>query len=251
LVEKYSNRALSPSLSNNANADEPGSDPSDLDPDPLNLWKFIKAAVSAMYNAQESDHNQSGDKFRTVYIDTLDVHTVDFGRVNDQHVQLSLLHQGQEGVKRYMQQKLEDPEWKNFHRKTIRLDEKLTQILRKYETKSAAINIRKNSVLQNFRISSHCPELVLEIFSTDVSVQELLSIFAALQIPLYAQDTKTGDTAFHLAARNDEWKVLEKLLTALAGGLTRKNNSHKTPYDVATTAVRSRLKDKFPWLSST
>lgn len=64
------------------------------------VYKFSASFVKAVANKQDSDHYHNGDRARTIYIDTKEINTVEFGLGNEQ--KQMLVSSGEEAAKYYL-----------------------------------------------------------------------------------------------------------------------------------------------------
>jgi len=185
------------------------------------LLGHVKETLMAIYNKQESDHALSGDGFRTIYINTLDVGMLDFERVEDEAVKEQLSAQGRAGVRDFLERTRHD-----VATSMVQLPDALETLLLKH-SKVVVHKVEQGQCTVVSKLSPNCPELV-EAFYTYSDVRIHAYLHYTLKISRWARDLE-GMTAFHHAARNGNSDALRRLLQADPQGANATNYAGKTP----------------------
>jgi len=185
------------------------------------LLGHVKETLHAIYNKQESDHALSGDGFRTIYINTLDVGMLDFERVEEEAVKKQLATQGKEGVKDFVERTQHD-----VTASMVQLPDALETLILKH-SKVVAHKVEKGQCTVISKLSPNCPELV-EAFYAYGDVRIHAYLHDSLKISRWARDQE-GMTAFHHTARNGNIESLKRLLQADPQGANATDYVGKTP----------------------
>jgi len=188
------------------------------------LVEHINGLIKAIYEKQETDHARKGDQFRTIYIDTLDVGTVDFDKVEQRATKKQLLTEGRDGVEAFLKQA-------RLNKGTVILPTELRELFSQHLAFSSLTLKARQFSVDATALNKNCPQLVAAFYG---AWQEHATEFLHqnLGVSLWACDEKEN-TAFHYAATFETTEALQKLLeVALEGALTT-NVSGETPLDWA------------------
>lgn len=187
------------------------------------LLNHIKNLVSAIYHKQESDHACSGDGFRSIYIDTLDIGMLDFDKVEIKTVKKQLLREGELGVENFLNRRRTQ--------RFVTLPEELKAlVMANLESTSLILKADQVHFAPN-RIRRNCPALVAKFYEAwqDGAIKFLHD---DLGISLFERDTEEN-TAFHIAATYEKPEALKKLLAICHRGASIKNKKGEMPIVLA------------------
>ncbi len=188
------------------------------------LRSYIGKIISAIYYKEDSDHKRQGNAFRTIYIDTLDVGTIDFDKAEDPSVQAQMIAAGHTAVLEF-KTRVE----KNLQ-KSVRLPKVLEETMFRYLTMSSLqVEHGQPQMTGKFMLNPNCPELVVAFYAQKDDAEILRNyLHQVLQISLWARG-ENGNTAFHIAARDNNVEALEALLAADPSGENALNFAGETP----------------------
>jgi len=187
------------------------------------LLNYIKETLSAIYNKQESDHVLNGDGFRSIYIDTLDVNTLDFERVEETATKKLLALQGAEGVRDFIRRVRLEADSR------ILLPKALEQAYLKY-TDIVGHQVEHGQHKVITQLKPNCPGLIVDFYNyEDLRLHHYLH--HDLNISLWVRDT-LGMTAFHLAAIAGNITALKRLLQIAPEGASALNSAGQMPHQL-------------------
>ncbi len=194
------------------------------------FWSYVKETIGEIYNNEESDHKEKGNAFRTIYIGT-SVRTFDFDIT--EAVQAQLIKAGQEAVLEF------ERSVENDLSTAIQLPQTLELIILKYlEKPSLRMQYDQLQMTGRSLLNPNCPDLVVAFYAQKENATILRNyLHQMLQISLWARD-KEGNTAFHIAAR-DNVEALEALLAVDPNGEKVCNFAGETPANFARKAKKS------------
>lgn len=190
------------------------------------LWNHIKGTLNSIYEKQESDHSLSGDDFRTIYINTLDIGILDFERAEEVATKTLLGIQGQEGVKDFLKRMQQETAYQ------VKLPDILEQAVLKY-SKIKSYQLEQGQAKLMTVLNLNCPGLVVDFYTyEDIRLHHYLH--HGLKIGLWVRDL-AGMTAFHVASTTGNMAVLRRLLQAAPDGASAKNHAGQLPHELAET----------------
>jgi len=200
--------------------------PGELEPKdiaPATFFGHILDVLNAIYKTQESQFNLSGALTRTALINTLNIGTLDFDRVEEEITRKALGVQGREGVKDFLKRVKQNMAY------TITLPDPLKKALKQYtHIIEHQVEHGQNRFITEF--DPNCPGLIVEFYGyEDIRLHEYLH--EGLYVSLWARD-KDGMTAFHLAAMQGNVTALKRLLQRDPSGASAKNAAGQMPHEL-------------------